>query len=377
LTLFSHLPLALLTSVMLIGPYGLYLLWTAPRGRRLVFALRIGAALVAGAGLAAIYLAPALSMQSAISSEFLWNIQPAQHLVAQPGAWTSPFDPIAAGIAAIEVAFAAVLGWRAWRSRDRQLLFWAVLSIAVFAALSGLVPGFWSAPLMAKVQFPWRALAIEEFAIVSLAAASPWPTTKGLAVLLGLLAIANPGLTTDLKNLARGQPNAMRVTPEFVDALLRHAVDSAEYLPHGMLLIQGGHPAPRVPLPSLASLPLAAPAVSTASDARTGAIHLQPAPGGGAIVLRRFYFPSWQVRCDGAVVAAAPIGPGRLVSFTPPPGAKRCDAFVAPTQPERLGGWLSLASLAAILGYAIGAAALGARRRRAVSVERQSAAYDA
>jgi hypothetical protein len=375
LILFSHLPLALLTSVMLVGPYGVYLLWTAPRESRLPFALKTGAALACGAGLAAVYLAPALSLQPAISSEFLWNIRPAQHLVARPGAWTSPFDPIAAGIAVSEVACAAVLGWRAWRGDNRGALFWAALAIAVFAALSGLIPGVWSIPLMAKVQFPWRALAIEEFALVTLAALSSWPTTRALAVLFGLLAIANPGVTTDLKNLVRGRPDAMRVTPAFVDGMLRASTDSAEYLPHGMLLIEGGHPSPRVPLGTLAALPLAAPSLSASSDPLTGAIHLRPSPDAGPIVLRRFYFPSWDVRCDGIAVGAAPVGPGRLVGFTAPAGAKRCDAAIVQTDPERLGGWLSLASLSLIIAYAVWAAALGAHRRRAIG--QPSAAYDA
>ncbi|HLY79731.1 MAG TPA: hypothetical protein VKQ70_10180 [Caulobacteraceae bacterium] len=374
LTLLSHLPLALLTSILLVAPYGLYLLWTTPGERRIAFALKAGVALACGVGMAAIYLAPALSLQPAISSEFLWNIQAAQHLALRPGAWTSPFDPIAAAIAVIEVGFAAVLGWRAWRGGDARPLFWAVLSVGVFAALSGLLPGLWSIPLMAKVQFPWRALAILEFAVVTLAALSPWPTTRGLAVLLGLLAIANPGLTTDLRNLARGQPDAMRVTPAFVDGLLRTSTDSAEYLPHGMLLIEGGHPSARVPLDTLAALPLAAPSLAATSDPLTGAVHLRAAPGAGPIVLRRFYFPSWQVRCDGATVAAAPVGPGRLVGFAAPVGAKSCDAAAAPTAPERVGSWLSLASLALMLSYLVWAAALGARRRQGFTAMPQPAA---
>jgi hypothetical protein len=363
LTLFSHLPLALLASVMLVAPYGLYLLWTSPADRRLSFALRAGAGLIGGAGLAAIYLAPALSLQPAISSEFLWNIQPAQHLLIDPKAWTSPFDPIAAAIAATEAALAGVLGWRVWRDGDRKPLFWAALTLAVFAALGGVLPGVWSLPLMSQVQFPWRAIAIEEFTLATLAAVAPWPSTRGLAVVFGVLALANPGLTTDLKNLARGQPDAMRVTPGFVEALLRTSTDSAEYLPHGMLRIRAGRPEALVPLDSLAALPLAAPTLSAASDPLTGEVSLRPPPGGGRLVLRRFYFPSWEVRCDGVQVATSPVGPGRLVGFTAPPGAKRCDAVIGQTSSERLGGCLSLASLAAILGYALWALA-GLRRRQ-------------
>ena len=363
LLIFSHLPVALLTSVMLIGPYGLYLLWNA-RGHRLAFALKAGAGLACGAGLAAIYLVPALTLQGSISSDYLWTLQPATHVFTSAVAWADPFQPVLAGIAGIEAAFAAMLGWRAWRGEDRGPLVWAGLTLGAFVLLSGLVPGVWSIPLMAKVQFPWRAISVEEFALVTLAAAAPWPAPKGLAVLFGVLAIANPGTTADLKNLAQGRPDALRVAPGFVDGLLRTSTDAAEYLPHGMLRVQGVQPLPLIPLERLTALPLASGSLSAVGDPESGAIGLQPAPAGGVVVLRRFYFPSWRVTCDGAAVAASPFGVARLLSFNAPPGATRCEASVGQTPQEQLGGVLTLASAAGLLGYAIWALGPAIVRRR-------------
>jgi hypothetical protein len=367
LLIFSHLPVALLTSVMLIGPYGLYLLWNA-RGHRMAFALKAGAGLACGAGLAAIYLIPALTLQGSISSDYLWTLQPAKHVFTSAIAWADPFQPVLAGIAGIEAAFAVMLGWRAWRGEDRRPLVWAGLTLGAFVLLSGLVPGVWSIPPMAKVQFPWRAISVEEFALVTLVAASPWPAPKGLALLFGVLALANPGMTADLKNLAQGRPDALRVAPGYVSGLLRTSTDAAEYLPHGMLRVEGVQPLPLIPLERLTALPLASSSLSATSDPASGAIRLRPAAGGGPVVLRRFYFPSWRVSCDGAPVAASAFGAARLLSFHAPAGARRCDASVGQTAQEQLGGALTLASAVVLLGYAIWARGPTIVRRRPAAV---------
>jgi len=364
LLVFSHLPVALLTSVMLVAPYGLFLLWKS-RGGRLRFALAGGAALVCGAGLAACYLIPALTLQGQISAEYLWSLLPDRHVFTSPIAWADPFQPLLAATAGLEAGFAVLLGWRVWQAGDRRPLYWAALTLGVFIVLSGFIPGFWSIPLMTKVQFPWRAISIEEFTLVTLAALSPWPTQKGLAVLLGVLAVADPGMTFDLKNLVLGRPNAQRYEAGHVEALLRTSTDAAEYLPHGMLRIEGIQPVPMIPLATLAALPLATSSLSAASDdPMTGAITLAPAPGARRIVLRRFYFTGWRVTCDGATATASATGPARLVGFVPPPGAKLCEARVGQTPQERLGGALTLTSAAALFAYLLWALipVLGRRR---------------
>jgi hypothetical protein len=346
----SHLPVALLTSVMLVGPYGLYLFWTAGDARR-AFALRAALGLAGGIGLAAIYVLPAMTLQDWVSAEYLWTLAPAKHVFTSPEAWADPFQPVLAGIAGIEAAFAAMLGWRAWRSGERGPLAWAALTLLAFALLSGLVPGVWSIPLMTKVQFPWRGISVEEFALVTLMALAPWPEPKGLALIAGVLAIANPGVTADLKNLAQGRPDALRVAPGYVETLLETSTDAAEYLPHGMLRVRGVQPEPLIPLDHLAALPLAFPSLASAEDRLTGAVRLRPTPGGGLVVLRRFDFPVWRVSCDGAPMRTTAIGVARLLGFEAPAGARSCEAVVGQTPEEQLGGALSLASALALAAY--------------------------
>ena len=68
----AHLPLALLASILMIAPYGLFLGWRAGPGRWRILAT-LAAALAAGAGLAGAYLVPALDLQGAISADYWWS----------------------------------------------------------------------------------------------------------------------------------------------------------------------------------------------------------------------------------------------------------------------------------------------------------------
>jgi hypothetical protein len=108
----------------------------------------------------------------------------------------------------------------------------------------------------------------------------------------------------------------------------------------------------------------AAPLAAGARVVRAGAdgwLEVAPQPGAPVVVLRRFYFPAWQVRCDGRQIAAAPFGPGRLVSFAPPPNARACDASVGLTGAERVASAVSGVGVAI---FALYSAWLAVRRRR-------------
>jgi hypothetical protein len=347
LLLFAHLPTALLASVLLFAPYGLFLAWRA-RGERLRFVLTALAGGVLGVGLAAPYLAPALGLQDAISAEYLWRLKPVDHLFTQPTAWGNPFEPLLAALALIEAVFAASLAWMSRRAGAGGV-FWGALAVLVFGVLSGLLPGFWSAPLMGKVQFPWRAISVEEFALVTAIAVSPWADMKGLMGLAGVLMLANPGLASDVRSLALGRPDAQLASPVELASMVERPQDVPEYLPQGMLLIRGGYPIPRVPLEQLAGLPLAAPSQAASADAVTGAVMIRPARSLDLVVVRRFFHPSWRVDCDGRPVASRPVGPGRLLGFTPPANAQTCIAAIGPTRLELLGDAAALASLALLI----------------------------
>jgi hypothetical protein len=60
--------------------------------------------------------------------------------------------------------------------------FWPCLAIAVGLLIAG-VFGIWSAPLLAKVQFPWRALPVVEFGLATAFAMSPRSVWACIAIL--------------------------------------------------------------------------------------------------------------------------------------------------------------------------------------------------
>ena len=67
-----------------------------------------------------------------------------------------------------------------------------------------------------------------------------------------------------------------------------------------------------------------------------------------------FYFPAWEVRCQGQRVATAPDPETKLLTYK----GTDCERRLVPTMPERIGTAISLAGLLVLLGLA----AFGKRR---------------
>jgi hypothetical protein len=355
----GHLPIALLTGVLGIAPYGLWLLIELPGARRPAFAIRAAAALALGTGLAAGYLVPALGLQRFISADYWWsaNFRAADRLFLNPKAWTLPLEPFFAAISAGEAGIAAVVAWRAWRSGARAAALWGGVALLVFAVIAGLVPGFWSLPLMSKVQFPWRAMALEEFALVTVLVWAPRPALGRLPVIC-LVALIAGDLAAVGKFLVTGPAAVQRAG--YGAASFPTSIDAPEYLPAGMLKMTPDGPAPSVDVAALARAPLAAgDTVAGASAASGPGVHIRFAPGPARqVTIRRFYFPSWSARCNGRRVPTTPVGPARLVGFTAPAGVAECDVAVGLTEAEQLGLALSAASLIVLAGWL----AIGRRR---------------
>lgn len=152
----THLPLALLASVFLVAPYGLWLL------RKDVGAIKAMAlGLTAGLLLSSIYLYPALSLDEFRKADELYllrHFQPASWNFFSPESWTNEGEMLML----ICMTAATFIG-SALLSRQG---FWPVLAMLVCIIVSGAI-GVWSVPLLAKVQFPWRALPIAEFALAT------------------------------------------------------------------------------------------------------------------------------------------------------------------------------------------------------------------
>jgi hypothetical protein len=287
----THLPTALLISVLLIAPYALY-----RRGDLIRAGLGIGL----GLGMAAIYLVPALMlpMNTAqmyrpyfrVADLYFWNWH---------GSLLSVLAPqIMMTIVALILA--------------RGKSFWSVWTYVLCAVAVGLVP-ILMLPILNKVQFPWRTLMLIEFCVVTKLALDPRTLTRPVAVLYPLM------LLTIVLHAPVREP-------------LDRFPDATEYLPAAAIRPDtqpvGFPPAEYLRLPERSNT-------------------------AGMVTWRRFNFPAWTGCGDY---------PGVLV--TAPQG---CTPQIGLTAPERIGGAISLAALAAWLTALL--AGLARRRASAAAME--------
>lgn len=292
----THLPLALLTSVFLIAPYAIL-----HRRRVTSFAM----AIALGIGLSAIYLLPALVLAPYHDDSQLYR---APFLL--PGYWSvlsgNWDDPNYVRIFLITGAIFATAALLAHYRRDG----WAFYAMAIAVIAAGLVPFLWSFPLLQKVQFPYRALPLAEFALATAVGRLPGSgrLVLGLSA-LPLLVSASllPGLGTPPSDLNR----LKSVHP-----------DVREYLPKGVLETQ-----PHVLLKDVLATRVPPPHVD------------------GMVVEQRFYFPAWS--CGRAEPRT------QLLMHQPD-----CSPRIIWTATEKLGAAISLLSGLILLGL------IGWKRRR-------------
>lgn len=294
----THLPMALLVSLFLIAPLASLKAW---RDRRVIAPGLIAAAL--GLSLAAIYLLPALSLQRHVSMDMLWTdrYRPQNWLFI---GWRNPppfFLCLPLGAAAACLV--------ALRARS----IWTGLTLAAALGAFGLIP-IWHLPVLEKVQFSWRVLAVVEFAAVTaLAAAPPRLIVRGTAMALTILSYIMMGL------LVAG---GLRAPKPWYAAELAEMRDAVEYLPAGIAIPDSRK------LPDLA--------VYRSLPRPTRSIVVTKA---GAVTLRLAAFPIWQITRDSKPVPSR----GPLLTFDGAPGVYRLERVTTPQ--ETLGAAISVLAL--------------------------------
>lgn len=307
----THLPAALLASVLLIAPWGVL---AVARDRQAAMPLAAGIGL--GLGLAAIYLVPMQMLRGEVSTEYMLSIpqyQAANWSLITPDRWPSLAGAkLLAGLSGI-MAFAALVLIAARRHDP-----WAWAGLAICAVAAGLLPGFWSLPLVANIQFPWRALMLAEFLLATGLALTPVrPLFAALAVtpMIALSAV----LLKPVHEIDPTQP---------ADWFERH-LDVREYVPRGA--------------PDETSWYAK---WAMALSAR----HKMPLQDGAFTIAPHFYFPSWEVLCQGRKVATAPAPETRLLSWRS--ASTDCSAQIGITSFEFAGTGLSLLTLIILIGIA-------------------------
>jgi hypothetical protein len=321
--LVSHLPSALLASVLLIPAY---VAWLAIGNDRPVrFLAQALAGGLVGIGLAGIYLIPALGLLSYVNADsltsafyrpedwFFWNLPPGPIGVRM-------YMIIPVCIAAL--LFAAGTLAAAWPRSHREALFWALLTIVFVLLIAGAFPPFWKLPKLVMVQFPWRALLLVEFTAVTMIAILA-PPFRSPFILCGLAALAFGYVVLALivgHTIGRTLEGQKQTGTE----LRAGRLDALEYLPAGVILnpAAGAGSAQialsRIPL-ARAMDPQARTAVSERSEGEMTIVVESPAPT--RVMLRRHYFPHWRLR--NSHWQAVPISPERtegLVTFAAPAG---------------------------------------------------------
>jgi hypothetical protein len=295
----THLPLALLASLFLIAPYALILAGGRPRAL-----LAFAAPLALGIGLAAVYLVPALALDRYRDAAVLWSDP-----LLRPGYWLLT-NAALTGMALITLKVIAVVALPALFMAVRWRSSWARYAIICCLVVAGLLPFFWSLPLIRSVQFPFRALPFAEFAFATAIALAP----RGEGRIAALLAL--PALALSATFLLAPAPPGPPVT---LDLLAARHPDVPENLPPG--------PRP-YSWPSRWALDLAAR-------------HPAPVRQGEVTVEPLFYFPAWRVTCAGRDAAAFPDPATGLLAHR----GTGCATALGWTGAEKIGAAISLVAL--------------------------------
>jgi len=357
----AHLPTSLLISLTAIPAYVLFRGWKIGVTRPAVlFFLRCTAGGLLGLGLAGIYLIPALALQDWIPAETFWTggYRIENWFLLMPGRWPAPatdmmgviaWSAVAYGIAACGVlAVLALHGRRqSWRS---ETAFWAFLSIVCLLIIGGALPWFWQIPFTAKVQFPWRLMIVVEFAAITALCSAPWHLHSRMTfVLIAVIAALVPTFA--------GLGGGVRLRVQVSSAHQESPADVKQFEP-------AGYPQnPRGDYADLSLEPLGhTPTIACSPPVR--ACRTSDLPFGEltidvdgdmatTVVVRRFYFPYWQLSPPLPIVATDPL---RLVSFVSPPG-HRVYRLRHVAVPQEQAGWvisgLSVLLLLAWTGFAL------------------------
>jgi hypothetical protein len=271
---------------------------------------RFAAAIAAGIGLAAIYLVPALALEP---------YHDVGQLYRAPYLTTSYYSVFAANwqdgvvltMFAIIGAIVLAAARPAWARRDK----WAIYAIAICVLVSGLVPLVWSMPLLSKVQFPYRALPLAEFALATVVARLPlrdgWMSLL-FAVPLLLSPMIVPGF-----GIRGGELSFLRA----------YHPDVYEYLPRGVMK----------------------PGLTHAKLADVVEPRIPPPTVAGMVVEPKFYFPAWS--------CGAPEPRTQLLMHRPD-----CQPRLMWTLAERAGAAITAGFALLILGLALGHRAASRKR---------------
>lgn len=273
----THLPLATLTGLFLIAPLMVRSLWDD----RSIMIPGLCAGLIAFA-LSAFYLLPAATLQPHMSTSLLWT---GKYQASVWSIWTEDFalfPCLAMGMIVI--------------AAPARSLWSAIAAITALAAVN-LIPWLWSIDLLDKVQFPWRILAITEFAAITAVVSCP---PRRVLLVGAAVVLAFPMALTALV------AHAMLAMPVDYRWLENHVPDAPEYLPNGFDTGLVDRLDRDTDLRGFRALPRGNRLVVT-----------HPGP----VTMGHAAFPIWRVTRNGQTV----VSTGPLIRFQAQPGVYRIE----------------------------------------------------
>lgn len=303
----SHLPLALLVSLFFVVPYGFYLSRHEPK-RLLLVAVPISL----GLAMAAIYLLPAIALNTYRDSAQLWNgggLRPENWTLLD---WSLSGPPFALKLLVGTMILVLLQPIVVLLFSTQRL--WGLYAGLCCAMAAALIPAVWQISLLQTVQFPYRVLPLAEFAVATGIAHLTLPRALVFLVPLPVFALSAFFLFGE----------RLRTGPDIPRELIAKHADVPENLPPGDR---------RTSWPSDWALEVARS-------------HPAPVRVGGRTVENVFYFPAWEVRCQDRRVPTAPEPNTKLLTYE----GSECERSLTLTTPERIGAAISLAGLLVLLG---------------------------
>ncbi|HZM01131.1 MAG TPA: hypothetical protein VFD43_12860 [Planctomycetota bacterium] len=326
------------------------------------------AALAAGAALAAFYWLPVFTEASLVSMDraFTGFYHHSRNFV-DPGQLLGEYTrrtlvPLTLGplLPALALVNTACLAWR-WRAQPgprRRVLagLWLLALAAILLMLPVSQPLWDRAPLLPRLQFPWRLLSVTTVALAGLAGPLLWglPGRIRVPAAVALLAAA---LWLSREYSATAAPldyPEIRHAAEIADVAYFAPDLRAEWLPRGSReQLPGGVP----------RAPAATPGVEV-GNFRRGVARLEcelDTGNGGRLTLPHYHFPvGWMATLEGEPVSLSPDADGLMVAALPPHRTGTLEVVFGMTPARRRGWILSLVSGLVLIVAAVRARATGA-----------------
>lgn len=366
LTTMAVLPVAAIYALLL-------LLTQLPANRRTAKFLIIAAAVTLGAGCAAVYTVPAISLLGFVSSQalfvrpiessFFYNALPIMdHFVLLLFAIATFYLALTLYLC-IENRLAQRGEATTWHGgRGREGLLWAGIIVAIYLLMNGFGAVLLKAPSPYKnMQFAWRLLVLVEFGFFSMLVTTVTRSTGRGRVAGILLLAAVAALPFQVRNLyLRFAPQAWASHPLLDTDTYRARLSPPEYFPAGSAfppeqikqaaMLLAGYGNNMVPARILSGSGEIVSARRLGHEFFLSTRATAPIDVG----LSQFYFPGWQARDEtGALLEVAPAGPDRVLSLRVPAGTHTIEVTRGVTPQERAGWAISLACVLLLVALTV------------------------